>query len=335
MFSSYSDIEAQLKEIAKPSSDSATSIAASWNTRLKPVGSLGRLEEIAIQVGAAQSSESPRVDKPALRLFAGSHGIVEEGVSSVPPQVNQQMVQVFAQGGAAINALCRSNFIDFKAYDLGVDRPTKSFLKEPAMSSDEVIEAFNIGWNSVPQFCNLFAVGEMGIGNTTPSAAIISTVTNTPIDTIVGRGAGLSDEQLDRKTNVLKTALNNRKAELNSPLEILASIGGREIVAMTAAILSAANKKIPVVLDGVISGAAASIAFELQPNTIGYCLAGHCSAEPAHRAFVDHYKLAPILDLGMRLGEGTGAAVAMGIVRNAIECFQNMASFADVGISLE
>ena len=304
-----------------------------WNTRTKPPGSLGRLESIAAWVASVQGREDgPEVEFQALRLFAGAHGIAEEGVSMCPTHINAQMVLNFHNGGAAINTLCRSNGIDFRAYDVGIDNPTRNFLNAPAMEEDEVTEAFLEGWNSVPEFADLFAVGEMGIGNTTPSAAIISVITKTSVETITGRGAGLTDELLDKKILTLKQAILNRQQELSDPLSILASVGGREIAAMTGAMMSAASKNIPVVLDGVISGAAAAIAFELQPNVIGKCIAGHRSAEPAHDAFLSHYGLEPILNLGMRLGEGTGAVVAMGVIRNAVDAFRHMATFEQAGV---
>ena len=329
----FGEIRALVESIAPMHASLFESTMQEWNTRTKPPGSLGRLETIAAWVASVQGRKGgPEVEFQALRLFAGAHGIAEEGVSMCPSHINGQMVRNFHNGGAAINALCRSNGIDFGAYDVGVDNPTRNFLNASAMDESEVYEAFLLGWNSVPEFADLFAVGEMGIGNTTPSAAIISVITGTPVETITGRGAGLTDELLDKKTQTLKQAILNRQSELTDPLSILASIGGREIVAMTGAIMSAASKDIPVVLDGVISGAAAAIAFELQPSVIGKCIAGHRSAEPAHEAFLAHYNLDPILNLGMRLGEGTGAAVAMGVVRNAVDAFRQMATFEQAGV---
>lgn len=333
MYKSFSDIKTDVLKINPADPAQKERIDQEWNTRTKPPGSLGRLETIAAWIASVQKNkEIPSCKFPALRLFAGSHGIADEGVSMCPSHINAQMVNNFHNGGAAINTLCRSNHIDFKSYDVGVDKPTRNFLNEPAMNEAETVEAFNIGWESVPAFADLFAVGEMGIGNTTPSAAIIATITQTPVATITGRGAGLPDDRLKQKTNILIKALENRKKELTDPLSILASVGGREIAAMTGAILSAASKQIPIVLDGVISGAAASIAFELAPNVISKCIAGHQSTEPAHQAFLKHYSLSPVLDLQMRLGEGTGAAVAMGIIRNAVDAFNHMATFEQAGV---
>ncbi len=335
MFKKFSDITRATATISAADPDLFQSIAQIWNTRTKPPGSLGKLEEIATWIASVQQTRgAPTLSFPSLRLFAGSHGITEMGVSMCPAHVNEQMVANFHNGGAAINALCRSNQIDFKSYDVDVHCPTKNFYYQAAMTEEETVEAFHLGWQSVPAFSDLFAVGEMGIGNTTPSTAVIATITRTPVETIVGRGAGLTDERLQQKTEILATALRNRKKELTDPLSILASVGGREIAAMVGAILSAADKNIPIVLDGVISAASASIAFELQPNVISKCIAGHLSVEPAHNAFLKHYQLTPILDLGMRLGEGTGAAVAMGVIRNAVDTFNQMATFEQAGVQL-
>ncbi len=312
----------------------AKEIESTWMNRTKPPGSLGRLEEFATWVGSVQNTATPTVQFPALRLFAGAHGITEEGVSLCPIHVNAQMVQNFKNGGAAINTLCRSNQVDFQAIDAGIDSPTRNFLKEPAMSLEETEAAMKLGWDAVPEFCDLFAVGEMGIGNTTPSAAILSTILDIPVETITGRGAGLTDELLENKINVLQRGLENRKNDLNSPLEILAALGGREIAAMTGAILRAASLNIPIVLDGVISAAAAAVAFEMEPKARQKCIAGHRSAEPAHSAFLKHYDFRPIMELDMRLGEGTGAAVAMGVIRNAVDCLNQMASFEKAGVKL-
>ena len=333
-FTDFQSIQSAVAEIEAADPSIRSAIMEAWNTRTKPPGSLGRLEDIAAWVGASQGKASPANEFLALRLFAGAHGIAEAGVSMCPVEVNQQMVQNFHNGGAAINALCRSNSIQFHFLDVGVDRPTRNFLNAPAMDESETVEAFSAGWDSVPAFADLFAVGEMGIANTTPAAAIISSITEIPVETITGRGAGLTDELYDKKVATLKQVLENRKGDLTDPLSILASIGGREIAAMTGAILSATAKNIPVVLDGVIAGAAAAIAFELQPNAISKCIAGHCSAEPAHRAVLGHYKMQPILDLGMRLGEGTGSAVAMGVIRNAVDAFHHMATFEQAGVVL-
>ncbi|KAF0096071.1 MAG: nicotinate-nucleotide--dimethylbenzimidazole phosphoribosyltransferase [Puniceicoccaceae bacterium 5H] len=334
MPNTYADFLQRLQDFPDNSVDCREFIAQDWNTRTKPPGSLGRLEPIATWVGEVQHRRQPQVNFPALRLFAGAHGIAAEGVSMCPEHVNAQMVRNFANGGAAINALCRSNGIDFKAYDAGVDCPTANFLQAPAMSEAETVEALLLGWNSVPAFADLFAVGEMGIGNTTPSAAILAAVLKLPVDQITGRGAGLPDDRLAVKIRVIEQALENRKAELTSPLNILASIGGREIAAMTGAMLSAASQNIPIVLDGVISAAAACIAFELEPRMVGKCIAGHRGAEPGQQAFLRHYQLDAVVDLAMRLGEGTGAAVAMGVIHNAVDCLNQMATFESAGVQL-
>jgi len=335
MFHSFETFLKTVRTIENVRSDKREAVLAEWNTRTKPPGSLGRLEEIAAWVASAQwNKKGPVVRNMRVNLFAASHGITRESVSMCPDHINGQMFQNFQHGGAAINTLCRSNGIDFAAFDAGIDRPTQNMLNSPAMSETETLESLELGWNSVDDAIDLFAVGEMGIGNTTPSAAIIAVATGRHVAEITGRGAGLTDELYERKKRTLIRILENRKADCVTPLQTLAAIGGREIAAMTGAILKATFLGIPVVLDGVIAGAAAAIAFELNPNCKGYCIAGHRSEEPAHTAFLEHYHLHPILDLGMRLGEGTGAAVAMGIIRNAVDAFNHMATFESAGVVL-
>jgi len=323
-----------LPNIPANSTEHGELIEASWLNRTKIPGSLGRLEELATWMGSVQRTDQPTARFPALRLFGAAHGITAEGVTMCPEHVNPQMMKTIFNGGASINVLCRSNGIDFRSYDVGIDNPTANFMNEPAMTMAETEEALKAGWDSVPEFCDLFAVGEMGIGNTTPAAAILATILDLPVETITGRGAGLTDERLEQKTQVLKQALINRKSELTSPLNILAAVGGREIAAMTGAILRAASLNIPVVLDGVICAASAAIAFELEPKVRLKCIAGHRSVEPAHTAFIQHYDFRPIVELDMRLGEGTGAAVAMGIMRNAIDCYDQLATLEQAGVSL-
>jgi len=306
-----------------------------WNTRTKPAGSLGRLESIAAWVASVQNkSDAPEIKRMRLHLFAGSHGVTAERVSMCPDHINGQMFRNFKNGGAAINTLCASNGIRFEAFDAGIEQPTQNMLHTPAMTEPETLQALKLGWESLDSECDLFAVGEMGIGNTTPSAAILSLITGQSVETLTGRGAGLPDDGFERKKQTLAKILENRRSDCSSPLRMLAAVGGREIAAMCGAILRAASMGIPIVLDGVIAGAAAAIAFELCPACRSCCIAGHRSEEPAHSAFLNHYQLDPILDLGMRLGEGTGAAVAMGIVKNAVDAFRNMATFESAGVVL-
>jgi len=334
MFKTFNEITDGVRSIRANSPSVHASILADWNTRTKPPESLGRLEELATWVGSVQGRTPPRASMLSLRLFAGAHGITEEGVSMAPDHINGQMLRNFHHGGGAINALCRSNGIEFQALDAGIDRPTRNFLNHPSMDEAETVAAFSLGWNAVPDRSDLFAVGEMGIGNTSPAAALLARITGCPIDSITGPGAGLTDEGLENKKNIVRRALENRKQELTSPLHTLAAIGGREIAAMTGAILSAASRNIPIVLDGVICAAAAVVAIEIQPLVAGKCVAGHRSTEPAHNAFLAHYGMKPLLDLHMRLGEGTGAAVAMNIVRNSVDCFNHMATFQEAGVTL-
>jgi len=333
MFDTLAQFEDALSKIQAPDEAIRQEILKDWDTRTKIPGSLGRLEEVAAIVGAAQRRRVPQMTFQALRLFAGSHGVTEEGVSPCPNELNHQMFANFGIGGASINCICRSNNIEFKAIDVGMDKPTANLRKGPAMTEQETLEALALGWDSVPFKAHLFAVGEMGIGNTTPAAAIIAAVTKRSVEEIVGRGAGLDDEGLARKVAVVKDALEVNANVAKTPFGLIQALGGREIAAMTGAILGACARNIPVVIDGIIAGAAATVAFELAPQIKGYCIGGHRSFEPGHTAFLEHYGIEPLISLNMRLGEGTGAAVAMGIIRNGVDCLNQMATFAEVGVT--
>lgn len=327
-------VRATARVVPPPQEACRAQICAQWDLKIKPRGSLGRLEELAAWVGAVQETDTPRAEYRSVRLFAGSHGVTAEGVSVAPDAVNGLMLQAFHDGAAAINTLCRSNGIDFHALDAGIEHPTANLRFAPAMTEEETITALTLGWHAVPNRADLFAPGEMGIGNTTPSAALLAALLQRPVHEIVGRGTGIDDEALARKQRVIEDALALHAAASGDPLHLLAAVGGREIAAMTGSILRAAHERIPVVLDGVIAGAAAAVAFALNPTIASRCLAGHRSQEPAHRAFLEHYEMEPVLDLSMRLGEGTGAVLAMGIVRQAVVCFREMATFEEIGFVL-
>lgn len=317
-----------------PELDSAVraTVQKRWNNKTKPLGSLGLLEELVLWVASARADVELCHGCFALNVYAGSHGVVEEGVSLFPNDLNALMLGVFNQGGSGINALCDAYAIDLKAYDAGIETPTANIAKEAAMSAQELAQAFNLGWNSVPEKATLFAVGEMGIGNTTIAAALIAAILGERSEMLTGAGTGIDAERKVHKAQVIQRALDLHAESCENPWELLRCLGGRELAAMVGAILRATSLRIPVMLDGVIATAAAAVAFEIQPRAVVFCRAGHRSVEPAHIRILERYGLSPLLDLGMRLGEGTGAAMAMGIVRGALRAYRDMCTFADLGL---
>ncbi len=323
------------------------------DNKTKPLGALGGIEDLALQMSLVQKTLSPVVRKKALFVFAGDHGITEEGVSAYPSEVTAQMVENFLAGGAAINVLCRHHDIDIKIVDMGVkadfkDHPdlirkkvargTRNFALEPAMTEQEVTRALDSGMEvffASHEACKIDVVGlgEMGIGNTTPASAIISCVTGISPAEATGRGTGVDDQGLRHKTEVIERALAFQRVDPKNGVEILRKIGGFEIAAMAGAVLAAASTGTAVVLDGVISTAAGLVASVINPDVNGYLISGHKSVEKAQEAALRFMALEPVVDFRMRLGEGTGAALTMDIVDVACKIMNEMASFDDAGVS--
>ena len=318
----------------------------------KPPGSLGRLEEIANRCAAIRESFELTVSRPRIVLFAADHGVCAEGVSAYPQQVTAQMVLNFLEGGAAINALARAGEIELKVVDAGVATPlpfstelisrraapgTRNFCEEPAMTEAEMTVALETGIelarDSVVAGCDLLGFGEMGIGNTTSASAIAAALTREPIESVVGCGAGADDACLARKRSAIQRALTKHAENLGSPLGILRCVGGFEIAAMCGFCLGAAASRVPVVTDGFIATAAAALAVRHCSSSSGYLFASHLSAEPGHAHLLAVLQQDPLLQLGMRLGEGTGAALAMNIIQAAIAAFTQMATFRSAGVS--
>ena len=315
----------------------------------KPLSSLGRLEDFASQLGSLRIE---RLHK-AVYVFAADHGIATAGVSAYPQAVTAQMVRNFLAGGAAINVLARLHGAAVHIVNAGVAselsanafnfrntpvRPgSRNMLDEPAMSGPELAAALQLGLDCAGEAeslgYNLVAVGEMGIGNTSAASAITSALTHTPIALVTGRGTGLDDDAHARKIAVLERVLSARMSEVTGPLEILASVGGLEIAAMTGFIVGCAAVRSAVILDGFISSAAGAVALEVAPQLRRWLFAAHRSQEPGHRILLEHMRLRPILDLDMRLGEGTGAVLAMPILESAMALYQQMASFDSAGVA--
>jgi nicotinate-nucleotide--dimethylbenzimidazole phosphoribosyltransferase len=318
----------------------------------KPPGSLGRLEEMANRCAAIRESFSLTADHPRIVLFAADHGVCAEGVSAYPQEVTAQMVLNFLSGGAAINALAGSGGIELRVVDIGVATPlpfseeligrrvangTRNFCKEPAMTEGEMLAALEAGvelaCNSADAGCDLLGFGEMGIGNTTSASAIAAALTGKPVGVVVGSGAGADDECMARKRSAIVRALALHTDRLGDPLGILQCVGGLEIAGMCGFCLGAAARRVPVLTDGFIATAAAAVAVRLSPHVSGYLFASHRSAEPGHASFLALLNQEPLLDLGMRVGEGTGAALAMKIVQAAVAAFTGMATFEAAGVS--
>lgn len=318
----------------------------------KPPGSLGRLEELARRIVEITGQELPVLRRAVIFTLAADHGVVAEGVSAYPQVVTAQMVENFLRGGAAINVLARHAGADLVVADLGVASPlpvrpglvikriaqgTKNMALGPAMTRDEALAAIEAGIQLVEaercQGVDLIGTGEMGIGNTTAASAITAVLTGASVEAVTGRGTGIDEATWQRKVAVIQRALDVNRPDPRDGLDVLAKVGGFEIGGLAGVILAGAARRIPVVLDGFITGAAALIAHALKPEVSHYLLASHCSAEPGHRVILDRLGLEPYLDLGLRLGEGTGAALAFSLIRAAVAIYSEMATFKSAGVS--
>lgn len=297
----------------------------------KPPGSLGRLEDLAVWLAGWQGRETPGVERPQILIFAGNHGVAARGVSAFPPEVTVQMVANFRAGGAAINQLARVAGASMGVHALHLDRPTADFTEGPAMSEAEAVEALRVGWEAVDAGADLLVVGEMGISNTTSAAALACALYGGAAGDWVGRGTGVDAAGLARKAAVVAAGVARHGGA--DPLEALRCLGGREIAAMAGAMARARSLRLPVILDGFIACAAAAVLDRAVPGALDHAVAGHRSAEGAHGALLDRLGKAPLLDLGLRLGEGSGAALAISIVRAAAACHSGMATFAEAGVS--
>lgn len=337
----------------KPLDDKAVKAASERQTQLtKPAGSLGRLEEISIQIAGIQGKETPKIEKKAVVVMAGDHGVVAEGVSAFPQEVTPQMVFNMLAGGAAINVLSRHNGVDVVLVDMGVaaeleDHPelinkkvrlgTSNMAEGPAMSREEAVRAVLAGAevvsHKIEEGVNLVATGDMGIGNTTPSAAIAAVFTQKPVADIVGRGTGVDDEGLKRKIAAVKKAIDVNQPDSSDGLDVLAKVGGFEIAGIAGVILGAAASGAAVVVDGFISTAGAMIAAAICPQVKDYLISGHNSQELGHILMLEYLGIKPVVDLDFRLGEGTGAVVAISIVEAACKILAEMATFAEAGVS--
>lgn len=332
-FTSVASFEAALHNLPQPDFAGIEAASARQAELTKPAGSLGRLEEIAIFMAGWQGRARPKLERLQAAVFAGNHGVAAQGVSAFPTDVTMQMVANFQAGGAAINALAGACGAELAIIPIDLDLPTEDITLEAAMSEAECLEALSIGASIVSPDIDLLFVGEMGIGNTTPAAALCAQSYGGSAAIWTGRGSGVDDATYAHKTKAVEQALALHGPFCHSPFEILRRLGGREIAAMAGAILTARLKRVPVLLDGFICCAAIAPLAAASPQFTEHCLAGHCSSEAGHVHLLEALGLDPLLHLNMRLGEGSGAAVAAQIVRSAIAAHDGMASFAEAAVA--
>jgi len=328
----FDDIRALLNAMPGPDMQAVAAVRARDSVLTKPPGALGRLEEIAEWL-AAWTGRPPAVSRPLVAVFAGNHGVTRNGVTPFPPEVTAQMVENFAAGGAAINQICIAHDLGLKVFDLALDFPTGDITREAALDERACAATMAFGMESITGGTDLLCVGEMGIGNTTIAAAIFYGLYGGKAEDWVGPGTGSEGETLKRKIEAVERAVELHGAHLKDPLELLRRLGGREIAAMAGAILAARMERVPVIIDGYVTTAAAAILHACDGSALDHCLVGHVSAEPGHIRAIEKLGKTPLLALGMRLGEGTGAALAAGIVKAAAQCHSGMATFDQAGVS--
>jgi nicotinate-nucleotide--dimethylbenzimidazole phosphoribosyltransferase len=318
-----------------PASDeaAAAAVAARQATLTKPPGSLGRLEALAAWLARWQGRAMPRLDRVEVLIFAGNHGVVARGVSPYPPEVTAQMVANFAAGGAAINQLAALAGAALRVLPLALERPTADLSVAPALDAAGFLAAVSAGHAAVTPGTDLLCLGEMGIGNTTTAAALAAGLFGGRGADWAGRGTGIDDAGLARKVLAVDAALDRHAASRGDPLALAAALGGRELAAILGAVLAARRLGVPVLLDGFVCTAAAAPLAVLAPGGLDHCMAAHASAEAGHRRLLADLRLDPLLDLGMRLGEASGAALAVPLARAALACHAGMATFADGGVT--
>ena len=320
--------------------------------KTKPLGALGRLETLALQIGLIQNSLSPQLNKPTMLVFAGDHGIAVSGVSPYPQAVTAQMVLNFLNGGAAINVFAKQNNMQLRVIDAGVNHQfepnpnlidakigmgTANFLHEAAMSQTQCEQALTMGAalakQEIDAGCNVLGFGEMGIANTSSASCLMSVLCELPITQCAGRGTGLDDAGLAKKIEILDQAIKHHALNAQEPMQVLATFGGFEIAMIAGAMLGAAQQQTVLLIDGFIATSALLVAAKLQPNILQYCVFAHCSGEAGHKQLLEYLGAKPLLDLGLRLGEGTGAAMVYPLVQAAVNFLNEMASFESAGVS--
>ncbi len=329
----FDDIRNLLKTMPQADTAAVAAVRARDAELTKPPGSLGRLEEIVEWLAAWQGRATPKIDRPVVAVFAGNHGVVAQGVAAYPQAVTAQMVANFQNDGAAVNQICKTFDLGLKVFELALEQPTRDITSDAALDEADCAATMAYGMEAIAGGCDLLCIGEMGIGNTTIAAAIAHGLYGATAEDWVGPGTGVDAAGLKRKADAVRRAVALHQAHLADPLEVLRRLGGRELAAMAGAILGARMQQVPVLIDGYVATAAAAVLHAADPSALDHCMAAHVSAEPAHRALLAKIGKKPLLDLGMRLGEASGAALAAGLVKAAVNTHSNMATFASAGVS--
>ena len=329
----FDDIRALMATLPGPNEGARDAALERQGRLVKPPGALGRLEDIAVHLATWQGKVMPTADRPMVAVFAGTHGVSDQGVSPYPASVTRQMMDTFTAGKAAVNQICATFDAGLRVFDLALDLPTGDITREAALDERACAATMAFGMQAIAGGADVLVLGEMGIGNTTVAAAVCHGLYGGAPEDWVGAGTGATGDVLARKIAAVGTAVELHRTALSDPLEVLRRLGGRELAAMAGAILSARHERVPVILDGYVVTAAAAVLHALDPHALDHCLAGHVSGEKAHGALLARLGLVPLLDLGMRLGEGSGGALAVGIVKAAVACHRGMATFAEAGVT--
>ncbi len=329
----FEEIRALVRNLPGPDLDAGTAALQRERQLTKPAGALGRLEELAQWVATWQGQHPPEIRRPRVAVFAGNHGVAARGVSAYPSDVTAQMVANFQNGGAAVNQLCEAADADLRVYELDLENPTADFTQGPAMGEEECCRTMAYGMMAVEMGIQLIALGEMGIGNSTSAAALCLALFGGEAADWTGRGTGVDDEGLARKIAAVEAGVAANPQAKDDPFEALRCLGGYELAAIAGAILAARVARVPVLLDGFACTAAAAVLFKADRRALDHCVVAHRSVEPGHTRLLQEIGKEPLLDLGMRLGEGSGATLAINIVKSAVACHAGMATFADAGVS--
>jgi nicotinate-nucleotide--dimethylbenzimidazole phosphoribosyltransferase len=327
------EMRALMAHLPGPDLEAGSTAAMREAQLTKPAGALGRLEELAQWMATWQGKHPPSAAHPRTAVFAGNHGVARRGVSAYPATVTAQMVQNFIAGGAAVNQLCKAVDADLRVYEMALDEPTADFTAEPAMSDEDCARAIAYGMMAVEPGIDVIALGEMGIANTAAAAALCCALFGGDAADWVGPGTGVAGAALERKIVVVDEAVAPHRDEAKDALDLLRRLGGRELAAITGAVIAARRARVPVVLDGYASTAAAAVLFALDRRALDHCIVAHRSTEPGHARLLARLGKAPLLDLGMRLGEASGATLAMAVIKAALACHTGMATFAEAGVS--
>lgn len=329
----FAEFQDLLTLLPAGSEDAVQKLMERENQLTKPQGSLGELENLVAHLARWQEKSEPTLDNPMVAIFAGNHGVTAQGVSAYPAEVTVQMVQNFTNGGAAISQICAQHEFNLRVFELALELPTGDITQEAAMDDRTCAATIAYGMEAIAGSPDLLCIGEMGIGNTAIAATLAAALFGGTGADWVGRGTGLDDRGLQRKADAVDRALALHLKEPLHPLMIMARLGGRELAAMLGAVMAARHRRIPVIVDGFVASAAVAVAYAANPAALDHCIFGHVSAEPGHRNLLAKMGKKPLLDLGMRLGEGTGAATAAVLTKTALNIHRNMATFAEAAVA--